>query len=69
MARCTGYNRHGGPLYRLRSAWSGLSLRLVVLERPALPDPCSLGRRLEAAEPSEVLIWEMHASLGVTAAS
>ena len=26
-------------------------------------------RRLEAAEPSEVLIWEMHASLGVTAAS
>jgi redox-sensitive bicupin YhaK (pirin superfamily) len=26
-------------------------------------------RRLEAAEPSEVLIWEMQASLGVTAAS
>jgi redox-sensitive bicupin YhaK (pirin superfamily) len=26
-------------------------------------------RRLEAAAPSEVLIWEMHASLAVTAAS
>jgi quercetin 2,3-dioxygenase len=26
-------------------------------------------RRLGAVEPSEVLIWEMHASLGVTAAS
>jgi len=54
MSHRAGYNRPNVPSGRLSPAWGGLSLRLVVLERPALLDPAhspSPGSVLAPAEP------------------